>query len=296
MGSFEGDSKLLNHYVPVDRTDYKSFNKGVKQPAGEVIAASTDTAQELGSWQTFKTDIGPALRADITEKDGRQKVEAMAGALGVAAVSAVGALRLPTVQALVISTSIYSETGAPPLAGLATGLAYGAWCYTDARVWDSGTRHLQNTAEVTGQRLPLERLSAFLPGINPDSQQSPGIRLARGVSIQGQGIVSYVMAANLQGQTKMERRKLCRNLGIDGALFMGGVATAMTSAVHLVGQQHPQVAEDILAQTENQPLILGVVLGIPIAKMAGKKLNAWVHNKIAAYRDDKRAALATDIQ
>lgn len=239
--------------------------------------------------QNIGRQILAAFRMDVGEKTGRQKAVAIADAIGLAAVSAIGFSRLPTAQALVISTGVYEATGAPPLPGLLTGLLYGAWCYADARVFDNGMSHLPRVTNTVGRRLPLESFHEFLPGLRPETRQSATTRLARAITIQGPGIASYMVTANLDEQTLPERRRLSRNLALDGALFMGTLATTLTTALYLVGKQDPQIANKIMSIADNKPLVFGLVWGIPTAKLLVKKAGSFLGAAVHRYRERKSA-------
>lgn len=230
-------------------------------------------------------NIRQAVRQDFSETEvAIQNRHPWRSMLGMPAVMAVGATKAPTVAAMTIAAGTYEVTHLPPAAGVLAGLGTLAWNYAAARTLNSGRDHIPATMEAVSKKRWYQKVFKHvcdeLPGLAPepeDAKPAPLMsqmptRMARGITIQGPGIASYTFAAGEQGQTKSQRRELCKNLAIDASLFMGALATGATTAVMAVAEKDPETAQHIIDGAQDTKIVFAVAWGIPLAKLAVKKV------------------------
>jgi hypothetical protein len=249
--------------------------------AGEAFAASNKPLHHstlpyppMNVVDSKAVELGKSLWADIKESDHR--LRAVTSLLGVTAVAGVGLPKLPALLAYSAAAKLQKETGIPGVWDVAAGAALAGWGGVAARIYNSAIdnhpRTFASAAHNPAMTSVGEAASVLLPGLEPVPKQKLGTRLVRGALVNMSFMSLYVAAAGQRKQSPEDRKRLCRNLGIDGGIFIGFTALAFTGFSAALKPLDPELAGTILDAKDNPKVLLAGLLGLSALGVARKKL------------------------
>jgi len=214
----------------------------------------------VGSW------LYPVLRAagrDVNRGKTRlQQAHIVTSGLGYVATQAAGKVKAPSLAISYSAMGTLAETGNPLAAAGAAAVINLAWSNVATHTTNHAVNNFQQATLETGRQFPktIKFVSGLLHGLEPvgeaeraHARQAPthhqlGKRaltlLKRGATANIQ-LTPYIVTAGLTGQSPEERGRLCRVLSFDAAVVTGLTYGAIATAIELVAQDQPKVAEQI---------------------------------------------------
>ena len=225
-------------------------------------------------WERL-VEVAKTTSTDFHEST--QRARLVAAGLGTVALQTLDRARASVVLVPTVALNVFQHTQSPTEAAAAAGVAFGVWCAAVAGSTAASLHHFPRTVQKFESNFPgfVGVFEDALPGLerpDPEQPKPSAIRrvgnraltgVKRGFMALGVGTVPYVSTAAAKGWSSNEIRNLNLNTSLDGALAVSAVVEGTGTAILMVGEHNPELAQTIENVSSNPLLWLGVsaVLG-----------------------------------